>query len=182
MYITARKFIPPATRSIILPSPPPASSLTMALAILSKHPMDAGTILPPEARRAALCVSSDRAPARPPVPRNGISRLAPALVFIRCMCISLPFEPQVKARSTRFVTQAGQTRSSSINLSSRISTTSQMDGSTSADTTSQAREAKPSNFQIGLRMNLPTFRIYISVWMQSDSYLMEMRLRLRRDL
>ena len=180
LYITVHRSIHRATRLIIHSSQPPASSLTMALAISSKHPMDVGTILPPEAHRAASCVSFDRAPARQPAPRNGISRLARAMVFIRCMCIFLPFEPRVKAQSIRFTMQTDQTRSCSTNPSSRISTTSQMDGSISADTTSTAREANTSNSRIGLRMNLPTCRIYTWVWMPSDSYLMELRLRLRQ--
>ena len=176
-FIMARRSIHRAIRSIIRPSPPPASSWTTALPTLLKLPTDAGTTSPPVAHRAASCVSSDRAPARPPVPRNGISRRVQAVGCIRCMCASPPFEPQPKARSIPFITRASPIRWCSTSLFSRTSITLQMDGFISADTISMVREANTLNSQIGLRMNLPACRVYTSVWMQSDSSFRELRLR-----
>ncbi|MCK7519366.1 MAG: hypothetical protein MZV64_17385 [Ignavibacteriales bacterium] len=89
-------------------------------------------------------------------------------VSTRCMSASLPSKPPARARSTPSATPAEVTRLSSINPSFRTSTTSPMAGSTSADTTSQAREANTSNSRTARRMRPSALPTLTSARMPSD--------------
>src|SRR5687768_5061830 len=83
-----------------------ALSLMMAQPDSTKSPMSAGRISLTAARKAALCGPPGRVPPRRLVPRNGFSLKAPETDFIQYMFASQPLEPQPKARSILFVTQA----------------------------------------------------------------------------
>src|SRR6266498_3767422 len=90
------------------------------------------------AHKTARCVFQNRAPPRPLAPHNGISRKVQAQDYMQFMSASLRSELRLKERSTLSCTIASLTRLLSIKLSSQTFTTSQMDGSTLANTTLQA--------------------------------------------